>query len=337
MPKAVGTPTSAASPRSSEATSARTPAAKPHTLQEWRDAGPSTSVAVSIVGAARGGAAKNGPGSAVASFDAWPCDLDRLLSALLSSTPNGEREAISEIQASHPELGEDLIWARIAYLGLTERTRRPYQKHEWTDAEDQILRSEYGRSRSASRSAIDKVLGLHPDWSRDAVVWRARTLGLTQHRATAPERWSPALDHYLLSLMGCQLDTVTRRLGRSKKSVLARLRRLGWGADFFGGYKTKDLVLELRVPETIVNGWVHRGWLDRKKGRITEESLRWLCRHHPDEIPFETLAHETQNWLALSMDYGRGAAVRHGGRRKKDPQPEIGGASSRPSEARITL
>jgi hypothetical protein len=159
------------------------------------------------------------------------------------------------------------------------------------------------------------ILAMHPDWSRDAIVWRARTLGLTQRRATSHQRWSSTLDHYLLSLMDCQLDTIARRLRRSRKSVLARLRRLGWRAEFFGGLKTKDLVLDLRVPEATVNGWVRRGWLQRKKGRITEESLRSLCRYHPDEIPFETLAPEARSWLRLSMDYGRGAVARRGQRR----------------------
>ena len=328
MPKAVGTPTSAASPRSSGSASARTSAAK---------AGRSSRVAVSSVGVAYSGATKDRPSIALPSFDSWPLDLDCLLKEILSTTPNGDREAIAAIRASHPEIAEDLIWSRIVYLGLTDRTRRPYRKHEWTDAEDQILREEYGHSRTSARDAIDKILELHPGWSRDAVVWRARVLGLTQHRAIPPEPWSPALDHLLLSLMGCQLDTVARRLDRSKKSVLARLRRLGWGADFFGGFKTKDLVMDLRVSEAEVNAWVHRGWLDRKKGRITEESLRWLCRHHPDEIPFETLTPETQNWLRLSMDYGRGAVVRHGGRRKKDAQSEIGGTSNPRYEACVIL
>jgi len=287
-------------------------------------------------GTGRGSAAKEGLGGVVQSFEAWPPDLDRLLISLLSSESNSERKVVSAIQASHCELGEDIIWARITYLGLTERKRRPYQKHEWTDAEDQILRNEYGRSRAASQKAIDKILELHPGWSRDAVVWRARTLGLTRHRSTPPEPWSPALDRYLLSLMGCQLDTIARRLGRSKKSVLARLRRLGWGADFFGGYKTKDLVLELLVPEAVVNGWVQRGWIERKRGRITEESLRWLCRHRPDEIPFEMLAPETQNWLTLSMDFGRGEAVRHGGRRKKDTPAQIDGVPSQRPAIRVS-
>ena len=229
---------------------------------------------------------------------------------------------MASIRASHPELQEDLIWSRIVCLGLTDRKRPPYRKHQWTAVEDEILRVEYGTSRASSHDAIEKILALHSEWSRDAVVWRARALGLTQTRNMPYERWSSTLDHYLLSLMGCQLDTIAKRLKRSKKCVLARLRRLGRSAEFFGGFKTKDLVLDLRVAESVVSRWVRLGWLERKKGRITEDSLRWLCRHHPEEIPFETLTLEAQTWLRLSLDFGRGPGVRHGGRRKKNTGSE---------------
>jgi hypothetical protein len=264
---------------------------------------------------------KNGQAGSMSSFETWPAGLDGHLRNVLGSARGAEREAISSVRALHPELPTSLIWSRIVYLGLTDRKRSPYRKHEWTAEEDEILRSEYGRSRASSHDAIEKILAIHPDWSRNAIIWRARTLGLTQHR-TPYQRWSSTLDHYLLSLMDCQLDTVAKRLRRSKKSVLARLRQLGWSAEFFGGFKTKDLVLDLRVTEAEVNRWVRLGWLERKKGRITEESFRWLCRYHPDAIPFETLTLEAQNWLRLSMDYGRGAGIRRGGRKRKNSQSE---------------
>ncbi len=198
---------------------------------------------------------------------------------------------------------------------LQSATRTRYRRYKWTEAEDDILRAEYGKSRKESRGAIEKVLNIHPNWSRQVVISRARVLGVAQSRATPHQRWSAALDHYLLSMSGCQLDTIASRLGRSKKSVLARLRRLGRNSDFFGGFKTKDLVQDLRVSEPVVNRWVTVGWLERKKGRITEESLRWLCRYHPEEILFESLAPEVQNWLRLSLDFGRGAGEPRKGRR----------------------
>jgi len=260
---------------------------------------------------------KDARGASLEFPEAWPRYLDAYLKDFLDANCGQEGDAITSIRASHPHLTRKRIWSRIVYLSLTNRKRAPYQKHEWGAQEDAILRGEYGRSRTASGRAIEMILAIHPDWSRDAIVWRARTLGLTQRRARPHQRWASTLDHHLLSLMDCQLDTIATRLRRSRKSILARLRRLGWTAEFFGGFKTKDLVLDLRVPEATVNGWVRRGWLQRKKGRITEESLRSLCRHHPEEIPFETLAPEARSWLRLSMDYRRGATVARGERMRK--------------------
>lgn len=257
----------------------------------------------------------NGRGS-FQSFESWPPRLDAYLTKVLAFAAGGERDAIASIRRSHPELPENLIWSRIVYLGLTNRKRAPYRKHEWTGEEDEILRNEYGRSRASSHNAIKKILAMHPDWSRDAVVWRARALGLTQRRTSPYQSWTSTLDHQLLSLRGCQAETIAKRLNCTTKSVSGRLRRLGRDADFFGGFKTKDLTGELRVPEAAVERWIRLGWLERKKGRITEESLRWLCRHHPEEIPFEALAPEARNWLTRSLGYGQGAVVRHSGRKK---------------------
>jgi hypothetical protein len=141
-------------------------------------------------------------------------------------------------------------------------------------------------------------------------------LNLSQRRPNPYERWSSTLNQQLVSLMGRQLNTIARRLHRSEKAVLARLRRLGRTADFFEGFKTKDLMLELRVSEKSINVCVRRGWLQRKESTITEDSFRWLCRHHPEEIPFETLTPEVQNWLIQVMDFGRGDMARRGGRKK---------------------
>jgi len=256
------------------------------------------------------------PGSAMArsakllrahAFDTWPPELDADLKTTLASKRH-EREAIDLIRGFHPEIPESLIWARIVYLGLSDRIRSPYRKHIWSQEDDNILWRDYGRSRNASHNAIEEILRRHPEWSRDSVVWRAHVLGLSWTGRVAHQRWSPALDHRLLSLTGCPLDTISRRLNRSKKSIQARLRRLGFASDFFGGFKTKDLILDLRITGTTVVRWARLGWIKRKAGRVSEDSLRQLCRNHPEEIPFETLNREVQNWLKLSMDYGRGSS-----------------------------
>jgi hypothetical protein len=233
----------------------------------------------------------------------WPSELDQFLKQAAKGDRSHERTSIALIRQAYPQLSKAVIWDRIVYLGLTRRKRPPYEEHEWTQAEDDILRAEYGLGYTESNAAIDKILRLHPTWSRDTVIWRANVLGLTHRRPRPPQKWCPALDNALLSLMGCQLATIAERLRRSPKSIMSRLRKLGKDADFFGGYKTKDLMRDLNVTDGVVNRWVRLGWLVRKKRRITEESLCSLCRHHPEEIPFATLSPELQNWLTRSMGY----------------------------------
>ena len=221
------------------------------------------------------------PGSAIArsvkllrahAFDTWPPELDTDLRKTLASKRN-EREAIDLIRGFHPEISENLIWARIVYLGLSGRIRSPYQKHIWSQEGDNILWRDYGRSRNASHHAIEEILRRHPEWSRDSVVWRAHVLGLSRNEQTPHQRWSPALDHRLLSLMGYPLDTISHRLNRSRKSIQARLRRLGFTSDFFGGFKTKDLILDLRIAGTTVVRWARLGWIKRKGGRVNSRRL----------------------------------------------------------------
>ena len=228
--------------------------------------------------------------------DCWTPELDQVLTDAIKAGKN-ERECIRLVQQAHPSLSRTLIWERIAYLELNVRTRPPYQEHLWTEIEDNILRAEYASGRKGAHSATSKILALHPDWSHDAVAWRAQVLGLANHRATPTRRWSQQLDESLRELAGCTLNTIARRLGRSHKSVLARIRHLGFGADFFGGLKTKDLVRYLRVSEAQVSSWVRLGWLKRKRRRITDDSFASFCRDHTECIPFDKMTLEAQNWV----------------------------------------
>ena len=227
----------------------------------------------------------------------WTPELDSQLRLAANSSHRDERALIEALLVTHPGLSKDTIWERIVYLGLTSRKRPPYDAHEWTDVEDEILRSEYGSGRKGAHAATEKILALHPDWSHDAVAWRAQALGVTNHRRGPTRRWTQQLDEALRELADCKLETIARRLGRSHKAILARIRRLGLDAGFFGGQKTKDLVRYLSVSEIQVNSWVHLGWLTRKRGRITDDSLARFCREHGELIPFEHLTAEARNWV----------------------------------------
>lgn len=236
----------------------------------------------------------------------WTHELDDFLRQSAKAHKDHERRSIDAIRNSHPEIPKKVIWERIVYLGLTERTRPPYDVHEWTQVEDDILRAEYGKGRDGAHSATTKILALHPDWTHDAVAWRAQALGVTNRRDGPTQRWDQKLDEALRELADCTLGTIARRLGRSPKAILARIRRLGFDATFFGGQKSKDLVRYLNVSEGQIKSWVRLGWLRRKNRRITDDSLAQFCREHSDLIPFESLSVEAQNWIR-SLGYSKAA------------------------------
>lgn len=249
-----------------------------------------------IAGACLNGLPKSTPGGNTPCA-CWTHELDDFLRQSARTHKDHERRSIEAIRNNHPGISKRVIWERIVYLGLTERTRPPYDAHDWTEVEDAILIAEYGNGRDGAHSATRKILALHPDWSHDAVAWRAQALGLTNRREGPTQRWDHKLDEALRELADCTLDTIARRLGRTPKAILARVRRLGFDATFFGGQKSKDLVRYLNVSEGQIKSWVRLGWLRRRNRRITDDSLAQFCREHSELIPFESLTVEAQNWI----------------------------------------
>ncbi|HEY1273052.1 MAG TPA: hypothetical protein VGF08_13750 [Terriglobales bacterium] len=90
-----------------------------------------------------------------------------------------------------------------------------------------------------------------------------------------------------------------------KRSIasMSRASALVPGAEFFGGFKTKDLMEMLHLDESAIRRLERKHLLLRKQGRFTEDSLRSLCREHPEEIPFETLSEDTKGMLIAEFKY----------------------------------
>jgi hypothetical protein len=113
------------------------------------------------------------------------------------------------------------------------------------------------------------------------------------------------------------MESVKERLRRSRGSILSRLAVLDRGMEFFGGFKTKDLMTDLHLGEAQIRRLERKGLLVREHSRITDKSVADLCRNHPEEIPFETLSPEWQCRLVQDYHYRKPKMARRGGRKSK--------------------
>lgn len=180
-------------------------------------------------------------------------------------------------------------------------------KGNWTPEDDDLLRSQYPLGKKAAIATISAIQARHPGLTRREIAKRARALGLRCTDKVRRRDWDRGTDLMLLSLVHQPKEIIARRLGRSVESIVARLRRLGKSADFFGGFKAKDLAGVLEVSEADVRRWQRNGWLRRRRGRITEASFSAFCKEHSEEIPFGVLAPETQYWLVSVHGYPKGS------------------------------
>lgn len=250
-------------------------------------------------------------------FDDWSRELDELLVDFCKRGRDGQREAMRAIRATHPEISPSVIWARIVYLGLTKSKRPPYRRHEWSVEDLELLRSGYRDGRNGASRTIDVLLERHPDWSRSVISWKAKSMGLSRKREGGWRPWGEEADRNLISCEGFEMEGIEKRMKRSIASIRCRLAVLDRGAEFFGGFKTKDLMEMLHLDQSAIRRLERRQILRRERGRITEDSLSSLCREHPGEIPFETLAADTKQRLVADYNYAKPKGARKGGRKRK--------------------
>jgi hypothetical protein len=140
----------------------------------------------------------------------------------------------------------------MVYLGLTKWKRRPYSHHEWSAEDLQLLRTGYSNRRNGASRTIDTLRERHPEWSRSVISWKAKSLGLSRNRNKPYQPWSEDADRQLISCEGFQLESVEKRMKRTKGSIWSRLLVLNRGADFFGGFKTRELMKLLHLDASAV-------------------------------------------------------------------------------------
>jgi hypothetical protein len=168
----------------------------------------------------------------------------------------------------------------------------------WTPKLDAIIREGYARGWSGAREAINKIQSLHPKWRSHNIWDRAQELGFDQRYVEERPPWSGADDALLLDFAQEQsVKTIARLLHRSERTVRWRFAKLGESCRVQDNYSQEDLARDSRVSPRTVRRWEAAGFLERRDGRITHESLEEFCRKHASEINYDVLDSEMQRWL----------------------------------------
>ena len=77
-----------------------------------------------------------------------------------------------------------LLWRLVRKYKAPAMHRR-YQRARWSADDIEILVKGYSQGRSGTDQAVRELMRRHPDWSREQIHWKARSLGLT-HRESPP-------------------------------------------------------------------------------------------------------------------------------------------------------
>ena len=123
-----------------------------------------------------------------------------------------------------------ILWKHIRKYRPGITARRPYQRAHWSPEDLEILRQGYLEGPMGVRRCVRELMRRHPDWSRDQIHWKARSLGLHwQARAERNGRrpWSEKEDMTIISSATRKpITSIARNLGRSVWAVRCRLAGL---------------------------------------------------------------------------------------------------------------
>lgn len=126
--------------------------------------------------------------------------------------------------------------------------------------------------------------------------WKVRRwasdLGLARSR---DPRWTQDEIAYLERYLHLQsLDTIAKKLRRTKTAVRLKAKRLGINKCYQEGYTLRGLCLGLGCDHHKIRKWIEKGWLKgRRRGTereandcwyFSDAAIRDLVRHHPEEI-----------------------------------------------------
>jgi hypothetical protein len=230
-------------------------------------------------------------------------EIERILRRALAQGGCEVRKAVDQVLKLRADLRLQQVWNWVRRL----RKRTPVRnmaRPVWTDEMDAILTKGYQEGGARLQAAIAEIVRRQPGWPRHWLWKRAAALGLTRKRRQGQRPWCDHEISRLIDLAGAEpAASIAKALERTEASVRGKLRELGYPSRFDAAYSMRHLARVFRVSRHTVRKWLDKKWLTTYFGRISEKSLRTFCRDHADEIDFDSLDRDTQEWLVLELGY----------------------------------
>jgi hypothetical protein len=287
----------------------------------------------------------------------WTADEDELLRKGYAKGWSGKKEAVSELLRRHPDWRPHVIWKRAGHLGLVQKSLKRHQ--EWSEHDERVLLNLAGykevgvigkilhRSANAIRSRLSR-LGKSSRVHKEGYAQRAlseelhfgsRTIrkliaqGLLEVRDPRITRQSlKEVNTSTSAPVANDQHSNTVTLVQTLPAVANSAEGLETSASNPGTIRSRptrssradrvwsDTATQLGLSLQTIRDYVAQGVLKLYDPRITERSLRNLCRRYGSLVNYDYLNRETQAWLESSLDFtrngGEALARRLAGRRK---------------------
>lgn len=274
----------------------------------------------------------------------WSAEEDQILSRGYAKGWSGKQEVVRELLKRHPDWRPHVIWKRAAKLHLLPRISKRGQGRShspWSEHDHQLLLNLAGykaprliarmlhRSEAAVRyhlMLLGKSSRVHLEgFSRREVaadlhlgkktVQRLIVEGLLQVRD--PRITRESLDRlrersrltgatlYGLSASDCVTSEDEARVAAISHPSASPNLAVPPSKSSRAKRVWSEVASSLGVPLKTVENLIAKRTLKLYDPRITEESLRDLCRRYGSLINYEFLNRETREWLQSSMDLVR--------------------------------
>jgi hypothetical protein len=208
-----------------------------------------------------------------------PVQIDRILREGARLGWAGSHDAIERILKHEPGLERTALWQQIRRLKKSP-CGRPYQRTEWDQEDERLLRTGYEGGWKKKREAVRELLRRHPAWQAHSIWRRAARRGLVQKplkkgQQCSGQPWTQSDDRTLLSLAGYKSAMfIGKLLHRSEAAIRCRLTLLGKSSRIHReGFARRALARDLHLGIRTIQRFIVEGLLEVRDPRLTRKSL----------------------------------------------------------------